>query len=130
MDNKMEYNERNMDAGNSRRKFIGRSAMAGIGILLAPAAATAAAIELPNEDIENANRNKMNTRKLGKLEVSALGAGCMSISANYGAPAKPEEGLKTIRKAFEKGVTFFDTAEVYVGVSSIVSSIRRSKLFA
>ena len=119
-----------MDAGNSRRKFIGRSAMAGIGILLAPAAATAAAIELPNEDIENANRNKMNTRKLGKLEVSALGAGCMSISANYGAPAKPEEGLKTIRKAFEKGVTFFDTAEVYVGVSSIVSSIRRSKLFA
>jgi len=55
----------------------------------------------------------MNTRKLGKLEVSALGAGCMSISANYGAPADKIEGIKTIRKAYEKGVTFFDTAEVY-----------------
>ncbi|KLT67140.1 aldehyde oxidase [Pedobacter sp. BMA] len=55
----------------------------------------------------------MSTRKLGELEVSALGAGCMSISANYGAPAKPEEGIKTMRNAYEKGVTFFDTAEVY-----------------
>ncbi|RZJ50135.1 MAG: aldo/keto reductase [Flavobacterium sp.] len=55
----------------------------------------------------------MTTRKLGNLEVSALGAGCMSISANYGAAAKIEDGIKTIRTAYEKGVTFFDTAEVY-----------------
>ncbi|TRW23696.1 aldo/keto reductase [Flavobacterium zepuense] len=55
----------------------------------------------------------MTIRNLGKLKVSALGAGCMSISANYGAPAKMEEGIKTIRKAYESGVTFFDTAEVY-----------------
>ncbi|MGV8963212.1 MAG: aldo/keto reductase [Candidatus Saccharimonadaceae bacterium] len=55
----------------------------------------------------------MTTRNLGKLKVSALGAGCMSISANYGAPAKKEEGIKTLRKAYESGVTFFDTAEVY-----------------
>jgi aryl-alcohol dehydrogenase-like predicted oxidoreductase len=55
----------------------------------------------------------MKTRKLGKLEVSELGAGCMSISANYGPPAPKDQGIKLIRTAYEKGVTFFDTAEVY-----------------
>jgi aryl-alcohol dehydrogenase-like predicted oxidoreductase len=55
----------------------------------------------------------MKTRKLGELEVSEIGAGCMSISANYGAPAPKAEGIKLIRTAHEKGVTFFDTAEVY-----------------
>ena len=55
----------------------------------------------------------MKTRKLGTLEVSALGAGCMSISANYGPPADREQGIRLIRTAYEKGVTFFDTAEVY-----------------
>ena len=55
----------------------------------------------------------MKTRKLGSLEVSELGAGCMSISANYGPPADRSQGIKVIRAAHEKGVTFFDTAEVY-----------------
>ncbi len=55
----------------------------------------------------------MDTRKLGKLQVSELGFGCMSISANYGPPADRAEGIKVIRTAYEKGVTFFDTAEVY-----------------
>lgn len=57
--------------------------------------------------------NKMKTRKLGTLEVSELGLGCMSISANYGPPADKDQGIKTTRTAYEKGVTFFDTAEVY-----------------
>ena len=55
----------------------------------------------------------MRTRSLGRLEVSELGAGCMSISANYGPPAPRDQGIKVIRAAYEKGVTFFDTAEVY-----------------
>jgi aryl-alcohol dehydrogenase-like predicted oxidoreductase len=55
----------------------------------------------------------MQKRKLGNLEVSALGFGCMSISANYGPAADRTQGLKVIRAAHEKGVTFFDTAEVY-----------------
>jgi aryl-alcohol dehydrogenase-like predicted oxidoreductase len=55
----------------------------------------------------------MKARKLGKLDVSELGLGCMSISANYGPPADIDEGVEVIRAAFEKGVTFFDTAEVY-----------------
>lgn len=55
----------------------------------------------------------MQKRKLGNLEVSALGFGCMSISANYGPAADRNQGIKVIRAAHEKGVTFFDTAEVY-----------------
>ena len=55
----------------------------------------------------------MKTRKLAALEVSELGFGCMSISANYGPPAERAQGLQVIRMAHEKGVRFFDTAEVY-----------------
>lgn len=55
----------------------------------------------------------MKTRKLGKLEVSEMGFGCMSISANYGPAADRNQGINVIRAAHDKGVTFFDTAEVY-----------------
>src|SRR5216684_5549729 len=55
----------------------------------------------------------MKTRKLGTLEVSEMGFGCMSISANYGPAADKHRGIEVIRAAHEKGVTFFDTAEVY-----------------
>jgi len=54
-------------------------------------------------------------RSLGKsgLEVSALGFGCMGLSANYGPPVERQEGIRILRAAFERGVTFFDTAEAY-----------------
>jgi aryl-alcohol dehydrogenase-like predicted oxidoreductase len=55
----------------------------------------------------------MKTRSIGKLEVSEMGAGCMSISANYGPPADKDQGIRLIRTAYDRGVTFFDTAEVY-----------------
>ncbi len=57
----------------------------------------------------------MQKRKLGNsnLEVSTIGFGCMSISANYGPAADINQGIEVIRAAYEKGVTFFDTAEVY-----------------
>ncbi len=57
----------------------------------------------------------MQKRKLGtsELEVSAIGFGCMGISQSYGTPLPKEEGVKLIRAAVERGVTFFDTAEVY-----------------
>jgi aryl-alcohol dehydrogenase-like predicted oxidoreductase len=56
----------------------------------------------------------MQTRKLGQsLEVSAIGFGCMGLNFSYGTGVSKEEGVALIRKAFEDGVTFFDTAEVY-----------------
>src|SRR5436853_2375785 len=57
----------------------------------------------------------MQKRKLGKsnLEVSALGLGCMSMSFGYGPAAEKQEMISLIRAAFEQGVTFFDTAEIY-----------------
>jgi aryl-alcohol dehydrogenase-like predicted oxidoreductase len=58
-------------------------------------------------------KGEMTMRKLATLEVSEIGAGCMSISANYGPAADKAQGIRTIRTAFEKGITFFDTAEVY-----------------
>jgi len=57
----------------------------------------------------------MQKRKLGKgsLEVSAIGYGCMGLSSAYGPPVSREDGIKVIRAAFDRGVTFFDTAEAY-----------------
>jgi aryl-alcohol dehydrogenase-like predicted oxidoreductase len=55
----------------------------------------------------------MKNRKLGSLEVSALGLGCMSMSSGYGPPADKGEMIQLIRTAYERGVTLFDTAEAY-----------------
>ena len=103
----------------SRRDFLSHTALVGAGLAVAPLLGC-----------DNGGPNRENTRptergtkametpglgrrKLGKLEVSELGAGCMSISANYGPPADRTQGIKVIRTEHENGVTFFDTAEVY-----------------
>jgi aryl-alcohol dehydrogenase-like predicted oxidoreductase len=59
----------------------------------------------------------MRKRKLGKngLEVSAIGFGAMGMSQSYGPPGSREDSIAVLRAAFERGVTFFDTAEVYGG---------------
>jgi aryl-alcohol dehydrogenase-like predicted oxidoreductase len=57
----------------------------------------------------------MQKRKLGKsnLEVSAIGLGCMGLSFGYGPAVEKQQGIALIRAAVERGITFFDTAEVY-----------------
>src|ERR1043166_4043228 len=57
----------------------------------------------------------MQKRKLGKsnLEVSALGFGCMGLSFGFGPAVEKQAGISLIRAAVDRGITFFDTAEVY-----------------
>ena len=57
----------------------------------------------------------MEKRKLGKngLEVSALGLGCMGLSFGYGPATEKDKAIKLLREAYDKGITFFDTAEAY-----------------
>jgi len=64
---------------------------------------------------DSKEKTVMKKRELGKsgLEVSEIGFGCMGISFAYGQPMEKEAGIALIRQAFELGVTFFDTAEVY-----------------
>jgi aryl-alcohol dehydrogenase-like predicted oxidoreductase len=55
----------------------------------------------------------MKRRKLGHLEVSAIGYGCMGLDASYGPATDRQQGIKVIRAAVERGITLFDTAEAY-----------------
>lgn len=97
-----------------RRRFLAAAGMTaaaavlplGAASLVSPTAARAAAGSLPQT-------YAMGIRKLGGLEVSELGFGCMSISGNYGPPVEKAQGIRVIRDAFERGIRFFDTAEVY-----------------
>lgn len=98
----------------SRRKFLTNTAIMGAAIALAPlssAFASGKSYQINKSPFKE--EYKMKTRKLGNLEVSELGLGCMNMTGNYNAPANHEQSIRTIRTAFENGVRFFDTAEVY-----------------
>ncbi len=100
----------------SRRTWLAHAAVIAAGSALFPLMGQASSPKPKHDRSASRLRNEgstMKTRKLGTLEVSELGAGCMSISANYGPPAPRDEGIKLLRTAHERGVTFFDTAEVY-----------------
>ena len=105
-------------SGLSRRDVLANAALVGAGVAIGPlwfAACGDQSKDSSNRSDKAVARggNEMKTRKLGTLEVSEMGAGCMSISANYGPPADRAQGINVIRAAHEQGVTFFDTAEVY-----------------
>src|SRR5687767_6764358 len=97
-----------------RRSFLkltGAGLVAALPISAAPWAGPAAAQSTLSIKPEAYG---MKTRKLGSLEVSELGFGNMTLSAgHYGPGVDRAEGIRQIRDAHERGVTFFDTAEVY-----------------
>lgn len=101
----------------SRRTVLG----AGVGLAAASlmntggAFAQSAASGGQSQDAAIPRReNSMDSRKLGNLEVSAIGLGCLPLVGYYGnGPRDRKSSVALIRAAFEQGVTFFDTAEVY-----------------
>jgi len=101
----------------SRRDFVTRTSLIGAGLVVGPlwigCSDQSAEVRSTTGTESARGLNTMKTRQLGTLKVSEIGAGAMSISANYGPPADRDEGIRVLREAHQRGVTFFDTAEVY-----------------
>jgi len=100
----------------SRRDFLAKTAVFAAGLAVVSSCASANQTQENNKESGKPNAQgaaKTKTRKLGNLTVSEIGAGAMSISSGYGSAADKNQGINTLRTAYEKGVTFFDTAEVY-----------------
>jgi aryl-alcohol dehydrogenase-like predicted oxidoreductase len=98
-----------VESGIGRRDFLKLSATVAAGVATASRVLLASA-----QSQERKGKDNMKTRKLGGLEVSELGFGDMGLSSgHYGPGVDRAQGNRVIREAHERGVTFFDTAEVY-----------------
>jgi aryl-alcohol dehydrogenase-like predicted oxidoreductase len=98
----------------SRRKFLAKSTVAGIGLGMTLGTPGISAFSQTNNKLPQKMKNTtLAKRKLGSLEVTELGFGCMNIAWAYGNPPSKEDALTLIRSAYEQGVRFFDTAEIY-----------------
>lgn len=101
----------------NRRKFISTGALATSAMAIMPFGFAQSNNSNPaaNDKLNKKNSSAaLPTRKLGKLEVSGIGLGCMSMTSNSYNPPRPKSDMvKVIRGAVDRGVTFFDTAEVY-----------------
>ena len=80
-----------------RRQFLKHSALLGAALAVGPFLGAGAEAQEANP-IQNKGIEAMKQRKLGSMNVSELGAGCMSISANYGPAALKEQGVKTFER--------------------------------
>ena len=101
------------DMTSGRRDFLKvAGAVAAAAVL--PVAAASWATPAAAQSAELKTKSTLKTRKLGGLEVSELGFGNMGLSGgHYGPGVDRAQGIRVIRDAYERGVTFFDTAEVY-----------------
>jgi aryl-alcohol dehydrogenase-like predicted oxidoreductase len=98
-----------------RRDFVKHAVLLGAAAVVAPVLgmAAGAAQTTGTQGYQRTRGTTMKQRTLGTMKVSEIGAGCMTFAGNYNAPVPKEQAVKTIRTAYENGVTFFDTAEVY-----------------
>lgn len=103
----------NISTSERRRFLMAAGATAAAAALPLGAASLALPTKAREAQGNLAQTYNMGARKLGGLQVSELGFGCMSISGNYGPAMDKAQGIRVIRDAFERGITFFDTAEVY-----------------
>lgn len=104
----MTFNSSNSKQGISRRDFAARTALGIAGLTVGTSFKNSVSAKEPAEITAS------SVRKLGSLEVSAIGLGCMSMtSGHYNPPRSKKEMVPVLRGAFDNGVTFFDTAEYY-----------------
>ena len=92
----------------NRRKFLEKTALATAGLAIGTLGLSASAKASLPKNISLAGK-----RKIGSLEVSPIGLGCMSMAGVYNPPQPKAEMINVIRKALDNGIDFFDTAEVY-----------------
>lgn len=104
-------NSQNNKMRQGRRQFLVEGLAFGTAALLSP---TLKNIAYAASDAKKLRQdNQMEYRNLGTLEVSAIGLGCLPMVGYYGGKYEKKDMVRLIRRAFESGVTFFDTAEVY-----------------
>lgn len=95
----------------SRRKFIQQTTIAGAGLIFANPLSFFSQI---NSESMNKTKENKGKRRLGTLEVSPIGLGCLPMVGYYGSGLRDKKAMvEIIREGYEQGVTFFDTAEVY-----------------
>lgn len=108
----MKNRNRKMQPG--RRRFLAGGLALGVAAFLCPSPGeTPYAADTASGDNEVRRGTGMPRRMLGSLEVSAIGLGCLPMVGYYGGSYEKKDMIALIRRAFESGVTFFDTAEVY-----------------
>jgi aryl-alcohol dehydrogenase-like predicted oxidoreductase len=98
---------------HGRRDFVKHAVVLGAAAAAGRMFGTGAAQAQDKPVIQRTQGKTMKQRTLGTMKVSEIGFGCMTLAGNYNAPVTKEQAVKTIRAAYENGVTFFDTAEVY-----------------
>src|SRR5688500_4921953 len=106
----------------SRRRFLVRSSLIGAGLGFGTAFLAAcsdhgnAVSRITSTDSTKSTKTSAGAlpkRRLGPLEVSAIGFGAMNVAGTYGPGIPRAEAIKLIRAAYDNGVTFIDTAQVY-----------------
>jgi hypothetical protein len=105
-----------IEAGGPAMPDRRRLMVAGLGVAAAsllPLSAVRAQTGATGSSATGSPSLSPDRRMLGSLEVSAIGFGCMNVAGMYGPPIDRQEAIRVIRAAYDRGVTFFDTAEVY-----------------
>ena len=100
----------------ARRRFLAGGLAAGAAALLSSSLhgmAHAAALSSPSATKNRQQPRSLPQRRLGSLQVSAIGLGCLPMVGYYGGTYAKKDMIALIRRAYDNGVTFFDTAEVY-----------------
>lgn len=108
----------------NRREFLGKAIMTSVGLAFASNHLLVASNSILNDKppiqtgvtrigSSQTLNSTLGKRKLGSLEVTELGFGCMNIAWAYGNPPSRQDAIQLIRNAYEQGARFFDTAEIY-----------------